>query len=73
MPGQLSVEINTLTEAAGFPDNHIAFVTAYMDRSRTEFKKTVDTLAWDSYAWFASEPNNVLHLDGTNRILWPHV
>ena len=52
-----------LTEAAGFPQDHITFVTAYRDRSRAEFRKTVDTLAWGSFAWFASEPDKLLHLE----------
>lgn len=59
-----------LTEAAGFPEEHIAFVTAYKDRSRAEFKKTVDVLAWGSYAWFESEPESLLHLDGQAALPW---
>jgi hypothetical protein len=59
-----------LTSAAGFPSNHIAFVTAYMDRSRSEFKKTVDSLAWGSFAWFASEPGHLMHLDGDGELVW---
>lgn len=59
-----------LTEAAGFPEQHIAFVTAYMDRSRAEFKKTVDVLAWGIFAWFASEPNQLLHLDNDAQLVW---
>ncbi len=53
-----------LTSAAGFPSNHIAFVTAYMDRSRAEFKKTVD-----SFAWFASEPDHLMHLEGDGELV----
>ncbi len=59
-----------LTEAAGFPKEHIAFVTAYKDRSRAEFKKTVDVLAWGSYAWFESEPERLLHLDISGNLGW---
>ena len=59
-----------LTEAAGFPEEHIAFVTAYKDRSRAEFKKTVDVLAWGSYAWFESEPECLLHLDVSGQLGW---
>ena len=47
---------------AGFPLQHVAFVTAYLDRSGTAFKKTVDALAWGSYAWFASEPDGLIKL-----------
>lgn len=59
-----------LTDAAGFPREHIAFVTAYFDRSRAQFKKTVDALAWGSFAWFASEPDHLLHFDGDAELVW---
>ncbi|MDK1389605.1 BsuBI/PstI family type II restriction endonuclease [Sinorhizobium sp. 8-89] len=59
-----------LTDAAGFPREHIAFVTAYFDRSRAQFKKTVDALAWGSFAWFASEPEHLLHFDGDGELVW---
>jgi len=55
-----------ITERAGFPPENIAFVTAYLDRSNSAFKKTVDALAWGSFAWFMSEPNEIFALlDGT--------
>ena len=44
-------------EAAGFKQSQVAFVTAYWDRASTAFRKTVAELAWNSFAWFASEPN----------------
>ena len=47
---------------AGFPLEHVVFVTAYLDRSGSPFKKTVDALAWGSYAWFVSEPNGLIEL-----------
>jgi len=42
--------LEELANKAGFPLQHVAFVTAYLDRSGAAFKKTVDTLAWGSYA-----------------------
>jgi uncharacterized protein involved in copper resistance len=51
-----------LTEEAGFSADHVAFVTAYLDRSESAFKKTVDQLAWGSFAWFASEPDHLIRL-----------
>jgi hypothetical protein len=51
-----------IAEEAGFAPPHVAFVTAYLDRSAPAFKKTVDALAWGSFAWFMSEPNNLLRL-----------
>ncbi len=51
-----------LTDAAGFKRSQIAFLTAYQDREAAGFKKTVAQLAWDSFAWFVSEPNSIVIL-----------
>jgi hypothetical protein len=51
-----------LAADAGYALDHVAFVTAYLDRSGTPFKKTVDALAWGSYAWFVSEPDGLIEL-----------
>ncbi len=59
-----------LAAGGGFPPEHIAFVTAYFDRSRAQFKKTVDSLAWGSFAWFASEPGNLVHFDSDSALSW---
>jgi hypothetical protein len=69
-----------LTRAAGFSDEHVAFLTAYQDRQSAGFKKTVSQLAWGSFAWFMSEPDHLIamidHGSGAaNRTqlfgLWP--
>lgn len=54
--------LEKLAEDAGFGVKNLAFVTAYLDRSGSPFKKTVDVLAWGSYAWFVSEPKGLLKL-----------
>lgn len=54
--------LEKLVAESGFPAEHVAFVTAYLDRSAGPFKKTVDSLAWGSYAWFAAEPENLIVL-----------
>ena len=60
--------LNDLAEKAGFLSEHVTFVTAYLDRSEAVFKKTVDTLAWGSFIWFASEPENLIQLyDGVSK------
>jgi BsuBI/PstI restriction endonuclease domain/BsuBI/PstI restriction endonuclease HTH domain len=51
-----------LAKDAGFPTEHLAFVTAYLDRSQPNFRKTVGSLAWGSYAWFVSEPDGLIEL-----------
>jgi BsuBI/PstI restriction endonuclease domain/BsuBI/PstI restriction endonuclease HTH domain len=54
--------LTALAREAGFPAEHLAFVTAYLDRSEQAFKRTVDMLAWGTFVWFASEPRNLLRL-----------
>lgn len=51
--------LQALASAAGFPIEHLCFVTAFLDRSAAPFKKAVDSLAWGSYAWFVSEPDGL--------------
>ncbi len=58
-----------LARAAGFPVEHIAYVTAYLDRSEPPFKKTVGALAWGSHAWFVSEPAGLVQLSTGRRTL----
>ncbi|MFA5909279.1 MAG: BsuBI/PstI family type II restriction endonuclease [Vicinamibacterales bacterium] len=54
--------LTALAHNAGFPEEHVAFVTAYLDRSEGAFKKTVDSLAWGAFVWFATEPDNLIRL-----------
>jgi len=54
--------IHAITDAAGFGRKQIAFLTAYQDRQSAGFKKTVAQLAWGSFAWFVSEPTQLLVL-----------
>lgn len=49
-----------IAERAGFPSQHVAFVTAFLDRASQTFRRTVSGLAWGSYAWFASEPDSLV-------------
>ena len=51
-----------LTDDAGFSRTQVAFLTAYQDRESAGFKKTVSGLAWDSFAWFVSEPDRIVNL-----------
>ena len=50
-----------LTDNAGFDRRNVTFVTAYQDRNPA-FRKTVSSLAWGSFAWFASEPDQLIVL-----------
>jgi hypothetical protein len=59
--------IYELTDAAGFDRKQIAFLTAYQDRQSAGFKKTVAQLAWGAFAWFVSEPDQVMILRGGGK------
>ena len=51
-----------LATNAGFREDQVAFVTAFVDRSETPFRKSVSVLAWRSFAWFMSEPEHIVML-----------
>lgn len=53
-----------IAQGARIPQDRIAFVTAYRDRSDSAFKKTFGSLAWDSIVWFLAEPDHVVILRG---------
>ena len=47
---------------AGFRAHQAAFVTAYADRVDGACKGSVSELAWQSFAWFVSEPDHIMML-----------
>ena len=49
-----------LAEAAKFSRKSVHFVTAFTDRSSAAFRKLAGELAWDTFAWFASEPAHLV-------------
>ncbi|MEW8619663.1 MAG: BsuBI/PstI family type II restriction endonuclease [Candidatus Thiodiazotropha endolucinida] len=54
--------LTTLATEAGFDSKHLAFLTAFLDRSSQPFKKSISELAWGSYAWFTTEPDYIIDL-----------
>lgn len=50
----------------GVDADALRFVTAYRSRSDQAFRRTVGDLAWDTYVWFADEPDGIWRL---NRFL----
>ena len=61
--------IYQLTDEAGYKREQIAFLTAYQDRQKPGFKKTISGLAWNSFAWFMSEPDKIVYFkDGVEKI-----
>ncbi len=52
-----------LATNAGFSE-HVAFVTAFLDRDAPALRRTFATLAWNSFVWIASEPDSIIALFG---------
>ena len=45
---------------AGFSESQVAFVSAFADRGDAAFKTSASGLAWRSFAWFMSEPDQIV-------------
>jgi hypothetical protein len=62
--------LSEIAREAGFEEQHLAFLTAFLDRSTTQFKKAIVEIAWGSYVWLVSEPDNIIDLrDGSAKKL----
>jgi hypothetical protein len=46
----------------GYTPKDAVFVTAYRDRGAKPVQKAIRELAWGSFAWFMSEPDNLVQL-----------
>lgn len=62
-------ELLEISRAAHFDDSRVAFVTAYLDRNEPALRKTFSTLAWNTFMWLASEPDNIIALFGVSSLL----
>lgn len=49
-------------QASSFPVEQCYFGTAFDDRSDAAFRKTLPQLAWGTFAWFRSEPGQLMIL-----------
>lgn len=56
------------TTSAGFDPSRVAFVTAYVDRESPAFRRTIGSVAWGTFVWFASEPENLIVLRREDRV-----
>lgn len=57
-------ELLKLATDAGFSEEHVAFVTAFLDRDAPALRRAFATLAWRSFVWVASEPESIIALFG---------
>lgn len=49
---------------SSFPQEQCLFGTAFEDKADAAFRKALPALAWDTFAWFRSEPECLLWLAG---------
>lgn len=53
-------ELENLARQAGFDPRHCAHVTIFPDRAKSRFRRMAASLAWGSFAWFATEPDHLI-------------
>jgi hypothetical protein len=53
-------ELESLAAEAGFPPADCAHLTVFLDRASSPFARIAASLAWRSFAWFATEPDHIL-------------
>ena len=52
--------LSDLVATAGFDPRHVAFVTAFRDKGDPAFRKAASDIAWQTFTWFAAEPDAIL-------------
>lgn len=57
---QRRADLTAILESGGHLATDAAFVTAFLDRSAAAFRRLASHIAWNSFAWFASEPERII-------------
>lgn len=67
-------ELLELAEGSAFSEDRIAFLTAFEDRNQTP-SRLVSSLAWGTFAWYASEPDGIVgfHRTTTRSVTLPQL
>lgn len=55
-------ELLALAYRAGYRETDCAFVTVFRDRSDPVSRKLVPSIAWETFIWHVSEPQNIIYL-----------
>lgn len=61
-------ELIQLIERSRIPLSHVTFVSIYEDRDVSLFKKNFSQLAYNSYVWFRTEPDLLVHLSSLRHV-----
>lgn len=60
------LELNNLTKSC---NADLIYVTTFL--TKTDFRKWVDKIAWETEVWIADNPEHMIHFNG-NKFLGPH-
>ncbi|WP_019914325.1 BsuBI/PstI family type II restriction endonuclease [Paenibacillus sp. HW567] len=60
--GERKEELTLLAKNSGIREEYCIFVTVFASRSDSAYRKVQSSLAWGSFAWFADEPERLIHL-----------
>lgn len=54
-------ELHQLAEVGGYAPSDCAFVTVFHDRASSPYRSMANALAWGSFVWFETEPENLVY------------
>jgi hypothetical protein len=57
-------ELVQMASSANFKKKDCAYVTVFKDRSDATSRRLVPSIAWGTFIWYASEPNEIIYLRG---------
>jgi BsuBI/PstI restriction endonuclease C-terminus. len=55
-------ELIELAKLANYKETDCAYVTVFKDRADRESRKLVPSIAWNTFIWYASEPDEIVFL-----------
>ncbi len=55
-------ELIKLAKEANYNETDCAFITVFKDRSDSASRKLVPSVAWNTFIWYASEPEGIVYL-----------
>lgn len=55
-------ELIEMARAANYRETDCAYVTVFKDRSDSQSRKLVPSIAWGTFIWYASEPDEIIFL-----------
>jgi hypothetical protein len=55
-------DLSALLRSGGHSLHNAAYLTAFLDRGEAAFRRLASQIAWESFVWFASEPDRIIQL-----------